>query len=278
MITGRFKQLIQRMRGQAAPEPMPTGMAEFERYGLKLRLDMDHWLGREVYQTGVFEPMTIQWIDRLLRPGMNVVDVGANIGYFSVILAKRVAPRGHVWAFEPTTHYGDQARWHIEHNGVDQQVTLDPVGLSDAAEQVQITIGESSATIHPMSESHHRLAETITLETLDSAMQRLDLPPIDFIKVDVDGHEPRFLAGARQFFEKHRPTMLIEFYQGNLDVAGSDVRELREQVEALGYELRSEKTGEPFPDRHAFLQECGNFTHSVNVLALPREAASALAA
>jgi len=257
-----------------APPPLPTGMVEVQRQGMHLQLDMNTWLGREMYRTGVFEPLTLKWMDQLIQPGMNVLDVGANIGYFTTIMAQRVAPGGHVWAFEPTQHYGQRVNWHLQHNGVAEHVTLLPIALSDAPGSLDIAIGDSSATIHPLAEDQRLQSETITLRPLDDVVDELDLPKIDFVKVDVDGHEPKVLAGGERFFRTHRPTLLIEFFQGNLDAAGSDVRELRDQVEALGYQLCSEKTGKPFADRWSFLEECGNFTHSVNVLALPKQAAA----
>lgn len=273
MAHWRLEKALNLIRGKPAPAPLPTGFTEVHRTGLNLRVDMDTYLGRTIYQTGAFEPLTLQWMDRLLKPGMNVLDVGANIGYFTAYMAKRVAPGGHVWAFEPTEHYGRQARWHIEHNGLAEATSLIPLALSDTSETLEITIGDSSATMHPLAESHRHATEQITTRRLDDVAAEIGLPPIDFVKVDIDGHESRFLKGAHDFFQEHRPNLLIEFFQANLDVAGSDVRELREQLEAMGYQLLSEKTGEPFASRWDFLQECGNFTHSVNVLARPREAA-----
>jgi hypothetical protein len=91
------------------------------------------------------------------------------------------------------------------------------------------------------------------------------------VKVDIDGHEPFFFAGATAFLRAARPSLLVEFSQSNLEVAGSSALALKEQIESLEFTLFSESTGEPFRSRIAFLQECGNYSHSANVWAIPEE-------
>jgi len=98
----------------------------------------------------------------------------------------------------------------------------------------------------------------------------MDISPIDFIKVDIDGHEPFMLDGSKSFFLKNRPVMVMEFSQLSLDVAGSDVREVKKRLDELGYVLFSEKTLAPM-NRRQFLIECGNFNRSANAWAIPEE-------
>jgi FkbM family methyltransferase len=209
---------------------------------------------------------------------MNILDVGANIGYFTLMFADAVGRAGHVWAFEPTPDYQERIADHLARNGLGDRVTLLPVGLSDRRQTCPISVGPCSATLHPVSADDTHAVRQVQLQPLDDLAQHLQLPRIDLIKIDIDGHEPAMLRGGEQLIRRDRPAIIIEFAQANLFSAGSDVLRLQAQLHDLGYQLHNEDTRAPYPSQHAFLQACGNYTHSANVWAFPAEAPAALAA
>ncbi len=244
-----------------------------ERSGFYWRLNRTHHIDRELLLTGSFEPSTTRQLMQTIQPGMKVLDVGANIGYFSVMLAKQVGPAGHVWAFEPTQTYGRRLTEHLQLNQLTDRVTVVPLALSDHDGKATISIGQASATLHPLDNAPPRAIETIGMRRLDDMVDAMGIDRIDLIKVDIDGHEPAFLRGAERTIRKHQPIMIVEFFQGNLDMAGGDVRQLKDQLENMGYRLHSDRTGQPYQSRFDFLRECGNFSHSVNVWAYPQASA-----
>lgn len=264
-LTQRITQLYRRAQLRLSGDDW----LNVNRDGLRWRLNRTHHIDRELMLSGCFEPATTQRIKQLVQPGMKVLDVGANIGYFSLLLARQVGASGHVWAFEPTQAYGQRLREHLQINQLESRVTVVPMALSDHRDQAEISIGEASATLHPLDNAPARGCETIQLRKLDELVDELGIDRVDLVKVDIDGHEPAFLRGAEKTIRKHQPIMIIEFFQGNLDMAGGDVRQLKEQLETLGYRLHSDRTGEPYPSRFDFLRECGNFSNSVNVWAYP---------
>jgi FkbM family methyltransferase len=71
------------------------------RYGFAMTLDLRDWVDQHVFVTGDYEGMTSRTIAALLAPGECCIDIGANIGYFSLLMARQVGPQGSVWAFEP---------------------------------------------------------------------------------------------------------------------------------------------------------------------------------
>lgn len=250
-----------------------TGWLTLRRNGFLWHLNADSHLSQEIIKHGVFEPKTTQHIETLLKPGMKVLDVGANIGYFSLIMARCVGQNGVVWAYEPTQYYRKQLQWHLDNNSI-QNVHLMPYGLSNQSVETTIYLGNSSATMHWFSTETSHSQETISLKTFDQSIKENQIQDIEFIKIDVDGHELSFLEGAKDFFTKSKPIIMMEFSQANLDIAGSDVRNLRDYLMELGYHLFSDQTGKAYASKTEFLFECGNFTHSANVWLIPQTMAS----
>ena len=264
-LTHRLTQFYRRVQLRLSGDDW----LDVRRDGLRWRLNRTHHIDRELLLSGCFESFTTKRLKQVVQPGMKVLDVGANIGYFSLLLAREVGPSGHVWAFEPTRAYGQRLREHLLLNQLEDRVTVLPVALSDHPDEAVISIGEASATLHPLDHAPAHGSETIQLRRLDDLVDELGIDRLDLVKVDIDGHEPAFLRGAAKTIARHQPIMIVEFFQGNLDMAGGDVRQLKTQLESMGYRLHSDRTGAPYSSRFDFLRECGNFNHSVNVWAYP---------
>jgi FkbM family methyltransferase len=248
------------------------GLHEFECLGLRWRLAMDSLVAQTMLATGVWEKDTTDVVLDLVKPGMRVLSVGANFGYFALLMARRVGLTGHVWAFEPVKHFRDQLTWNMTENGLSDQVTVVPFGLSDKTTEAIINIEPATASLHEV--PHHRYVskEKIKLVTLDSIAVDLGIDSIDFLSLDIDGHEPAFLRGARSTLTRNLPSIALEFCQEALYYQGSDVHELAAILKEMGYEICSEKTRTPFASEIAFLKECGNYGNYSNALALPKKA------
>lgn len=270
-----LRQLASRVKRRLTrPQPEPTGWVEATRLGLRWNLCLDRYLDREVYHHGAFEPASTRIVQATVKPGMRILDIGANFGYFTTLFAHLVGPTGHVWAFEPTQHYGSRIATHLRMNHLTERATVSPYGLSDKAFEARISIDESSATLHQ--NAPEVTSEQVRFEKLDDVAASLGIDQVDLVKIDTDGHELAVLHGAQQLLRRTHPIIFIEFSQANLDLAGSDVRELHAALVDLGYELHSETTGKPFDSRKQFLAECGNYTHSANVWAYPKSQAHSL--
>ena len=264
--------VVQRAGGRVLravrPPPQMEGFQEVERLGLRWRLDMGSIIAQRMVRDGIWEPETTQIVFDYVKPGMQVLSVGANFGYYVLLMARSVGDAGHVWAFEPTEKYREQLNWHLETNGLADRVTVVPYGLSDKETDASIGISPQSASMHFSPHEREIGREQIHLRRLDDVAAELGITRVDFLNIDIDGHEPAFFRGARETLKRDLPPIAMEFAQLFLHFAGSDVRELASLLHEIGYEIRSERTREPFPDETSFLCECGNFLPAANGLAV----------
>lgn len=184
-----------------------------------------------LYVSGSFEPNEFAFIDRVLAPGMTVVDVGANDGLYTVFAARRVGPTGRVLAVEPSSRERANLARNVERNKL-SNVTVWPSALGAAAGQANLKIA------HGLHAGHNTFgtfayddvlavdSELVAVETLDDVVQRRALPRVDFIKIDVEGAEVGVLQGARQVLMSSRPLLLLEANEPALQAQGTSVQEL----------------------------------------------------
>ena len=156
---------------------------------------------------GVNEPHVTRLIVSLTRPGDVFVDVGANVGYYSVLAGWQCYPDGQVWAIEPNPNIYPLLSDNIRNNGYAEIAHRRQIALSDRVGTAPLRIFkgyEATSTIRDVPEAfiEHTRVETgresyvidIAVTTLDALMA--DVPKIDVMKIDVEGHEPAMIRGA----------------------------------------------------------------------------------
>jgi FkbM family methyltransferase len=144
-----------------------------------------------------------------------VYDVGAHTGGHTALLARRAA---HVYAFEPEPNAFAELSKLIEMNDV-RNVTALAVALGGESGIAEMALPaddgvEMAGTLEPGFQEHLGDAPTVEVPVvaLDDLRPLLDLPPPDFVKVDVEGFEDEVLRGARRTVEAHRPTLMVEVH------------------------------------------------------------------
>ncbi len=201
-----------------------------------MELDLADLIQRQIYQ-GTFEPHETVSVKRYLRPGMTFVDVGANVGYYTALAAGLVGGRGgRVVAFEPSPYAFARLKQLVESNRLDH-VTAVNLGLSDTTGVTNIYLGIGSDNHSPTMVAHEGADATeVKIGTLDAEAERLDLERIDLIKIDVEGHEPKVLAGAQRLLRERRiGAVLCEFNELWLHKVGSSAHELERIFQEAGF-------------------------------------------
>ena len=209
--------------------------------GVQMQLYFDSHLARRIYR-GDFEWRERQFFNRLLRAGDVFIDAGANIGLFTTLAAYRVGVRGEVYAFEPCASTFQRLQDNLALNQFTNTRSF-RVGLSSQPAELEMKIlpngGDAQNSLgRPISGDKFDV-EQISCITLDDFVREHGLQArATVMKVDVEGWETHLLQGAKNFLsDAQAPTLLIEFNDRAAEGAGSSCAELRELLDAFGYQL-----------------------------------------
>jgi FkbM family methyltransferase len=184
------------------------------------------------------ERQTLATLKRLLAPGMVVFDVGANVGYFSLVAGLKVGPTGAVHAFEPTPGLSARIRENAALNGI-ANITVNSVAISDHDGAAFLSLQEDSEGNSLVRNGTSR-AVSVPCLTLDSYMVVTGLARVDVMKIDCEGSEARVIRGASRLLDgPFAPVLLIEFNAAMLNAQGSSLSELATDLEHHGYSCRA---------------------------------------
>lgn len=203
-----------------------------------LRLHTDSTLGSLIYCYG-FEENERTFLWHYLRPGDVFVDVGANIGLFSVIAAKRVGEGGRVYAFEPVALPRQRLEENIRLNQF-HNVSIQPFALSDQAGWLEMSIPTDghdawSSLAAPIAGAGIQM-DRIEAVTWDDFADRIGLAKPRMMKIDVEGWENRVLDGASATLSApDAPLLQVEFTDAAAQSAGSSCAALYQHLMNLGY-------------------------------------------
>ena len=180
-----------------------------------------------------------EWLTGFVRPGMQVVEIGANNGEDTVILANLVGPRGRVVAFEPDPENLQRLRTRITTAGLQDRVCSLEVAVADVAGPATLYRSEH-ATQHALVEDNLCDSDRcgtvpIAQVTLDGMLEHLELAgPVGFVKCDAQGYEGKVLRGATRLLAQG-PVWLLEIWPYGLAHAGSSAREVWTTMRDAGY-------------------------------------------
>jgi FkbM family methyltransferase len=211
-------------------------------HGCKLWVNTDDKTVRDsllVY--GTHEAYQTEILLALAKPGMTFLDVGANIGYYSVVLAGIAGATGKIYAFEPEpTNLGFLCR-NIDENGFKNIVPV-AKALFDKDGAAALHIDSQHLGSHALSvqtgdgASCSLNVETITLDTF--ADRELGGHRVDLIKIDAQGAEAHILRGGRRTLTTDKPAILLEFEPQCLLNLGTQPEELLALIEELGFVIQ----------------------------------------
>ena len=217
-----------------------------------------------------YQPIETAVVSAFLRDGDVFLDIGANIGWFTLLASTLVGESGRIHAFEPRRPTVDYLRRSVAMNGLESVVAVHDFGLADVEGEAQL--GWTPSSRNP---GHSFLVDkdSADLETMAIRLRRLDslnLERVDLIKMDVEGAEPKILAGARKVIENFRPIILSELYPDQL-LATSRIS-AREYLSALTkfdykiYLLDESEFGQEIKDFPNFITK-----ELTNFFAVPKE-------
>ena len=198
----RFKHLVKRL---------------FSPFTLRIRagaLQGRRWIvtSGSRFLKGTYEPLQSQSFQQLLQPGEIVFDVGAHVGYYTVLSSVLVGPSGRVISFEPVAANLAYLRRHVLINECDN-VSILPICVGDRAGTAQFNDSEGTGVGHLDDDG----SLEVQVRPLDELIGSGELPVPQFIKIDVEGAEMQVLRGAEQLLSQHHPSLILSTHGDELD-------------------------------------------------------------
>lgn len=220
-----FYKVVGDYRNEA---PLLIDLGQYKQFVLP----QDESIGKTIAEHHIWEPHVTSVMRNILQPGMTMIDMGANIGYFTLLASHQLGPAGRVIAFEPNHLNCNLIYMSSLINGF-ENIDIFPVAVGDGYTPfvldlqdgsngaVSTEVSTSTSSIH-LKEGlgdgvnhsyllHRKLTCTVLLDHVLA-----DLPQIDVIKMDIEGSEYRALCGMKQLIQQHRPIIFSEFAPASL--------------------------------------------------------------
>lgn len=243
-IVGALRPYEFRGKGRLFSRLIPKdGVRRVRVYGAWMELDVSDYIQRAIYM-GCVGSYEVREVRRCLRPGGVMVDLGANVGYFTALAAHRVGRRGRVFAIEPSPYAFERLSRMVTESGL-HAVTVGAFAVGEREGELPLYVPPDSKHNHSptMVAADGWRATPVRVRTLDSCLAEWGVRTVDLVKMDVEGHEAKVLAGATAALAERRiRAILCEFNDFWLRESGSSPQVLWETLAAAGF-VHAERPG-----------------------------------
>lgn len=208
--------------------------------GNQMLLDLnDLGIGRELALYGVHEKNSTEEVKSIVKPGMKILEVGANIGYYALLEVKLAGPTGHLYAIEPAPYNFELLKRNIDLNNI-KNADLNQAAFGEKRTKTKFYVYDRSNLSSFIKRDDMGMECTeveVEVLTLDDFIK---FKKVDFIRMDVEGYELEILKGARNILSSdEKPKIFfIEVHSELLHMKGSSAREIVEMLGSFGYEVR----------------------------------------
>jgi len=202
----------------------------------KLKVNMkDRGLSRDLFFDGIREPQATALVQRLVKKNMRVLDVGANIGYYTIMFSKLVGTNGSVRAVEPISKNFTLLKENIALNN-SHNVAAYQLALSEKTCKSTLFVSKQS-NLSSMTKNQYTQAGSIDVEclSLDEFIKKFCGGNVDFIKMDVEGHEYEILMPSKRIHQAKSLSMFVEIHPALIGKAKTT--ELLKHLKNSGFRL-----------------------------------------
>jgi len=204
--------------------------------GNTLFIDKTDKVAVETYLKSEYEPGTTNFLKKIIKKGMNVINIGANIGYFTLLAAREVGPEGKVFAFEPFPQTVELLKKNILVNGF-ENIEIESKAVSNKTDYATLLTGGSSLHNFISKKKFPQLKEIqVPTITVDDFLKNKDIN-IDFIFIDAEGQEPLIFEGMKKTLQNQNLEIVFEFNQFTLEFSDTNPNDLLDQIKKMGFQL-----------------------------------------
>jgi FkbM family methyltransferase len=203
-------KLVDAWRSHLVP-PGSYKVVEVLDYKLKVNLQ-DRGLSRDILFDGIREPQATAIVQRLVKDGMRALDIGANIGYYTIMFSKLVGKKGEVCAVEPIAKNFALLSENIRLNSA-QNVRSYQLALSEKSGKSTLFVSKQS-NLSSMNKNQYTRAGSVEVQckSLDDFIEGFCTGNVDFIKMDVEGHEYEILMSSKKIQQAKNLSMFVEIH------------------------------------------------------------------
>lgn len=200
-------------------------------------------LFRRLVQYGQYEPEMATCCKKLINPQRDIIDVGANVGFYSVFFAKMLGKSQRVLAIEPTPNALKHLKLNLNDNKIAHKVVIFEGVALDTNCLIDVKYIEDREEYSSVGVMNHPSIKGAALKTISTPAKTVDemvdlhaLHP-GFVKIDVEGMEHKVFAGMKRTMQVHRPTILAELSDPLLKKNGSSSAQVIASIKCLGYRV-----------------------------------------
>lgn len=219
-----------------------------KKYGLKFHLNTHEYIGWNIFFLGSYEPDTNAILAEFIKPGMIVIEAGANHGSETVIIASLVGINGKVFAFEPIPKIIDKLLINININKLNKIIKVESLALGESNKNIVFHIPYDNESNQGVSSKYKFGSKSDTLVVqqvkLDSWIQENHISKIDFIKMDIQGSEYDLMLGASECLAKFNPIVYLEADEIQTQNGSTSLESLYNILKTHSYDVFSVRKGE----------------------------------
>lgn len=224
---------------RSARNPIRT-VLPYDR-GLSIRIDTGDFIEWSIFFFGHYEPGLSRFLRQNLRPGSRALDIGANIGCHTLIMAAAAGADGQIHAFEPHPEAADRLEANLALNRIRNcRLRREAVGDRPGKALLHAPAGPQSPGVSSLYRANiagEAREIPVPVTTLDAFAEESGLSSLDLIKIDTEGNELRVIRGGRRLISSLRPLLVFEYSPRTWAAAGESFGETRGLLAEIGYRL-----------------------------------------
>lgn len=210
--------------------------------GLVLRIYPKNEVFRALFVQGMYDPNLNVVIDALLPKNGVFIDAGANMGYFSLLAARKVGTEGRIFAVEPSSRDFIRLVDNVNINELHEIISCYKLAFSDSAGTAEIIIandersGLNTLGIDFSTKGIEKVdTEKVEKITIDDFVEREEIKNVDVIKLDIEGSEFAALSGAKNTVQKYRPAIMLGINKGAMSSCGVTFEQISRWLKEMNY-------------------------------------------